>query len=148
MAGREWNHYIDEITSADTEFEDIRRLIADVEKQKSIDHLDGEKLITDLCNLRYRFGFFYMSCLAITSITKPKGCIHASIKDITRAINMLRKLRLVMREVEYAASEEGYECEDCGYKEETGEAEPRPQENEEDNEENPDQGGGEEDAGA
>lgn len=148
MAGREWNHYIDEITSADTEFEDIRRLIADVEKQKSIDHLDGEKLITDLCNLRYRFGFFYMSCLAITSITKPKGCIHASIKDITRAINMLRKLRLVMREVEYAASEEGYECEDCGYKEEPGEAEPRPQEDEEGNEKDSDQGGGEEDSGA
>ena len=148
MAGREWNHYIDEITSADTEFEDIRRLIADVEKKKSIDHLDGEKLIADLCNLRYRFGFFYMSCLAITSITKPKGCIHASIKDITRAINLLRKLRLVMREVEYAASEEGYECEDCGYKEASGEAEPRPKEDEEGNKEKPDQSGGQEDSGA
>ena len=147
MAGKEWNHYIDEITSADVEFEDIRRLINDIENGKSIDHLDGEKLLTDLCNLRYRFGFFFMSCLAITSITKPKNCIHDSIRDITRAIKNLKRLRMVMREVEYAASEEGDECEGCGAKfeepiQEGEESEP------EGDEENPDEGGGEEDSGA
>ncbi len=124
MSGREWNHYLDEITSADVEYEDICRIIADIENEKGVDHLDAEKLMSDLCSLRYRFGFFFMSFQVILMISRPKECIHQSIRDMTRSIRMLRSLRSLMKELTDDHSEE--ECEACTEKEtrETGTEEP------------------------
>ena len=52
---KDWNYYLDEITDADVEFEDITRIINSMEKD-GIDPFDSEKVMTDLCSLRYRFG--------------------------------------------------------------------------------------------
>lgn len=95
---KEWNHYLDEITDADVEFEDIRRIIKTMD-ESGIDSLDATKVMTDLCSLRYRFGFFFMSYQAIHLIVRPKGCIHEGYRDISRAAKVLKSLRLIMREV-------------------------------------------------
>lgn len=139
---KEWNHYLDEITEADVEFEDIKRIIGSMKKD-GIDPLDSEKVMTDLCSLRYRFGFFFMSLQSVYLVTRPKGCIHRSIRDISMAVKALKSLRSIMVEVsDEFESEEGEECDFCGKpkkgnKEESGEKEDRPGEGEQqgDNEE-------------
>jgi len=108
---KEWNHYLDEITDADVEFEDIRRIIKTMD-ETGIDSLDANKVMTDLCSLRYRFGFFFMSYQAIYLITRPKGCIHEGYRDISRAVKVLKSLRLIMQEV----SDEFEGEDDCDHK--------------------------------
>jgi hypothetical protein len=106
---KDWNHYLDEITDADVEFEDITRIIDSMGKS-GIDSLDSEKVMTDLCSLRYRFGFFFMSYQAIYFLTRPKECIHQGFKDVSRALKVLKSLRAIMREV----SDEFEDEETCG----------------------------------
>lgn len=108
---KEWNHYLDEITDADVEFEDIKRIIESMEKS-GIDPLDAEKVMTDLCSLRYRFGFFFMSYQAIYFLTRPKECIHQGYRDVSKAVKVLKSLRAIMREV----SDEFEDDEICGGK--------------------------------
>lgn len=106
---KDWNHYLDEITDADVEFEDITRIIDSMGKS-GIDSLDSEKVMTDLCSLRYRFGFFFMSYQAIYFLTRPKECIHQGFRDVSRALKVLKSLRAIMREV----SDEFEDEEVCG----------------------------------
>lgn len=106
---KDWNHYLDEITDADVEFEDITRIIDSMEKN-GIDSFDSEKVMTDLCSLRYRFGFFFMSYQAIYFLTRPKECIHQGFRDVSRALKVLKSLRAIMREV----SDEFEDEEGCG----------------------------------
>lgn len=106
---KDWNHYLDDITDADVEFEDITRIIDSMGKS-GIDSLDSEKVMTDLCSLRYRFGFFFMSYQAIYFLTRPKECIHQGFRDVSRALKVLKSLRAIMREV----SDEFEDEETCG----------------------------------
>jgi hypothetical protein len=106
---KDWNYYLDEITDADVEFEDITRIINSMEKD-GIDPFDSEKVMTDLCSLRYRFGFFFMSYQAIYFLTRPKECIHQGFRDVSRALKVLKSLRAIMREV----SDEFEDEEVCG----------------------------------
>jgi hypothetical protein len=106
---KDWNYYLDEITDADVEFEDITRIINSMEKD-GIDPFDSEKVMTDLCSLRYRFGFFFMSYQAIYLLTRPKECIHQGFRDVSRALKVLKSLRTIMREV----SDEFEDEETCG----------------------------------
>lgn len=106
---KDWNHYLDEITDADVEFEDITRIIDSMGKS-GIDSLDSEKVMADLCSLRYRFGFFFMSYQAIYFLTRPKECIHQGFRDVSRALKVLKSLRAIMREV----SDEFEDEEGCG----------------------------------
>ena len=106
---KDWNYYLDEITDADVEFEDITRIINSMEKD-GIDPFDSEKVMTDLCSLRYRFGFFFMSYQAIYFLTRPKECIHQGFRDVSRALKVLKSLRAIMREV----SDEFEDEETCG----------------------------------
>ena len=111
MPSKDWNYYLDEITSADVEYEDIQRITKSIDK--GIDSLDAEKVMSDLCSLRYRFGFLYMAIKAILFIARPKECLHKSIVDIGKAANVLSELKRVMEEAsdEFDDEEEDYEGE-------------------------------------
>ena len=127
MSSKDWNHYLDDITFADVEYEDIQRITKNI--SKGIDSLDAEKVMSDLCSLRYRFGFLYMAIKAILLISRPKECIHKSIVDIGKAAKALSDLKSVMEEAssEFDDEEEEYETDDEEYegeKEEDGEEDP------------------------
>lgn len=136
---KDWNHYLDDITDADVEFEDITRIIDSMGKS-GIDSLDSEKVMTDLCSLRYRFGFFFMSYQAIYFLTRPKECIHQGFRDVSRALKVLKSLRTIMREV----SDEFEDEETCGGRHKPlKEADDQPAEEEDGTQENGEEDGSE-----
>lgn len=136
---KDWNHYLDDITDADVEFEDITRIIDSMGKS-GIDSLDSEKVMTDLCSLRYRFGFFFMSYQAIYFLTRPKECIHQGFRDVSRALKVLKSLRAIMREV----SDEFEDEETCGGRHKPlKEADDQPAEEEDGTQENGEEDGSE-----
>jgi len=123
MSSKDWNRYLDDITFADVEYEDIQRITKNL--SKGIDSLDAEKVMADLCSLRYRFGFLYMAIKAILFVARPKECIQKSIVDIGKAAKTLEDLKKVMEEAsdEFDDEEEDFEHEDEKYEDDEGDEE-------------------------
>lgn len=101
---KDWNRFLDEITFADIEHEDLVRITRTADD--GIDEFDAEKVMSDLCSLRYRFGFIYLGMQACSYISRPKECLHQSIRDIGKAIKVLRFLKAALIETQEELDED------------------------------------------
>lgn len=101
---KDWNRFLDEITFADIEHEDLVRITKTADD--GIDEFDSEKVMSDLCSLRYRFGFIYLGMQACSYISRPKECLHQSIRDIGKAIKVLRFLKAALIETQEELDED------------------------------------------
>ncbi len=94
---KDWEEFVDDVADAEFEWDDLSRVVN--EREKGIDEFDAQRVLSDLCSLRYRCAFTQMALTAINLVARPAADYKKSIRNIRRARDLLDTLAFHLKRI-------------------------------------------------